>query len=62
MDAAYSAVQHDQSGAMRRLKVGDYVREVDGKAIGIIVHIMRGVVVVNWPPSREALLLILTIW
>jgi hypothetical protein len=28
---------------MRRLKVGDYVREVDGKAVGIIVHIMRGV-------------------
>ena len=41
----------------RRLKVGDYVREVDGKAVGIIVHIMRDadVVVVNWPPSRQGI-------
>jgi len=39
---------------MRRLKVGDYVREVDGDAVGIIVHIMRGVVVVNWPPSTQS--------
>jgi hypothetical protein len=23
-----------------QLKVGDYVREVDGKAIGIVVHMM----------------------
>jgi len=40
---------------MKRLKRGDYVREVDGEAIGIIVHIMRdaGLVVVNWPPSRH---------
>jgi hypothetical protein len=39
---------------MKRLKVGDYVREVDGKAVGIIVHIMRDadLIVVNWPPSR----------
>jgi hypothetical protein len=35
----------------RRLKVGDYVREVNGEAIGVVVHIMRGVVVVNWPPK-----------
>jgi hypothetical protein len=41
----------------RRLKVGDYVREVDGKAVGIIVHIMRyaDVVVVNWPPSQQGI-------
>ncbi len=40
---------------MKRLKVGDYVREVDGKAVGIIVHIMRhaDLVVVNWPPSQH---------
>jgi hypothetical protein len=39
----------------RRLKVGDYVREVDGKAVGIVVHIMKDadLVVVNWPPSRQ---------
>ena len=36
-----------------KLKVGDYVREVDGNAVGIIVHIMRNVVVVNWPPSQH---------
>jgi hypothetical protein len=42
---------------MRRLKVGDHVREVDGKAVGIIVYIMRdaGLVVVNWPPSRQGI-------
>jgi hypothetical protein len=42
---------------MKRLKVGDYVREVDGKAVGIIVHIMRyaDLVVVNWPPSRQGI-------
>jgi hypothetical protein len=40
---------------MKRLKVGDYVREVDSKAVGIIVHIMRDAdaVVVNWPPSQH---------
>ena len=40
---------------MKRLKVGDYVREVDGKVVGIIVHIMRyaDLVVVNWPPSQQ---------
>jgi hypothetical protein len=26
---------------MTRLKVGDYVREVGGEAIGIVVHIMK---------------------
>jgi hypothetical protein len=42
---------------MKRLKVGDYVREVDGKAVGIIVHIMRhaDLVVVNWPPSQQGI-------
>jgi hypothetical protein len=42
---------------MRRLKVGDYVQEVDGKAVGIAVHIMRDtdLVVVNWFPSRQGL-------
>ena len=42
---------------MMRLTVGDYVREVDGKAVGIIVHIMRyaDVVVVNWPPSQQGI-------
>ena len=42
---------------MKRLKVGDYVREVDSKAVGIIVHIMRDadLVVVNWPPSRQGI-------
>ncbi len=38
---------------MKHLKVGDYVREVDGNAVGIVVHIMRDVVVVNWPPSQH---------
>ena len=38
---------------MKQLKVGDYVREVDGNAVGIIVYNMRGVVVVNWPPSQQ---------
>jgi hypothetical protein len=40
---------------MKRLKVGDYVREVDGKPVGIIVHIMReaDLIVVNWPPSQH---------
>jgi hypothetical protein len=42
---------------MRRLKVGDYVREIDGQAIGVVVHIMRSanVVVVNFPPSQQGL-------
>jgi hypothetical protein len=42
---------------MKRLKVGDYVREVDGKAVGIIVYIMRDadLVVVNWPPSQQGI-------
>jgi hypothetical protein len=42
---------------MKRLKVGDYVREVDGNAVGIIVHIMRNahLVVVNWPPSQHGI-------
>jgi hypothetical protein len=41
----------------RRLKVGDHVREVDGEAIGIVVHIMRDAdaVVVNWPPSPQGI-------
>ena len=41
----------------RRLKVGDHVREVDGEAVGIIVHIMRDadVVVVNWLPSQQGI-------
>jgi hypothetical protein len=42
---------------MKRLKVGDYVREVDGEAVGIVVHIMRSAdaVVVNWPPSQQGI-------
>ena len=42
---------------MKRLKVGDYVREIDGRAVGIVVHIMENadVVVVNWPPSQHGL-------
>jgi hypothetical protein len=46
-----------QEAVMKRLKVGDYVQEVDGKAVGIIVHIMRDadLVVVNWPPSRQGI-------
>jgi hypothetical protein len=42
---------------MKRLKVGDYVRELDGNAVGIVVHIMRdaGLAVVNWPPSQHGL-------
>ncbi len=49
---------------MKRLKVGDYVREVDGKAVGIIVHIMRhaDLVVVNWPQANKALLFIPPTW
>jgi hypothetical protein len=44
---------------MKRLKVGDYVREVGGEAIGIVVHIMKDadLVVVNWPPSQQGLAL-----
>jgi len=40
-----------------RLKVGDYVREVDGEAIGIVVYIMKDadVVVVNWPLSQQGI-------
>ena len=40
---------------MKRLKVGDYVREPNGTRVGIIVHIMRDAdaVVVNWPPSQQ---------
>src|SRR6266699_2780819 len=40
---------------MKRLNVGDRVREVDGNAVGIIVHIMReaDLIVVNWPPSHR---------
>jgi hypothetical protein len=44
---------------MKRLKVGDYVREVGGEAIGIVAHIMKDadLVVVNWPPSQQGLAL-----
>ena len=47
----------DSLSLSRRLKVGDYVREVDDKAVGIIVHIMRDAdaVVVNWPPSQQGI-------
>jgi hypothetical protein len=40
-----------------RLKIGDYVREIDGQAIGIVVYIMKDAdaVVVNWPPSQQGL-------
>ena len=33
------------------------MREADGKAVGIIVHIMRDadLIVVNWPPSRHGI-------
>jgi hypothetical protein len=39
----------------RSFKVGDIVRERDGDAHGIVVHLMRcaGLVVVNFPPSRQ---------
>jgi hypothetical protein len=42
---------------MKRLKVGDYVREIDGRAVGIVVHIMPSAdaVVVNWPPSQQGI-------
>jgi hypothetical protein len=42
---------------MTHLKVGDYVREIDGQAIGVVVHIMRDAdaVVVNWPPSQQGI-------
>jgi hypothetical protein len=43
-----------QEASTQRLKVGDCVREVDGEAIGVIVHVMEcGLTVVNFPPSRE---------
>ena len=47
-----TASPHQRKGA---LAVGDYVREVDGEAVGVVVHLMRdaGVVVVNWPPSKQ---------
>ncbi len=42
---------------MKCLKVGDYVREVGGEAIGIVAHIMKDadLVVVNWSPSQHGL-------
>jgi hypothetical protein len=42
---------------MKRLKVGDYVREPNGTRVGIVVHIMRSAdaVVVNWPPSQQGI-------
>jgi hypothetical protein len=41
----------------RRFKVGDVVREIDGEKIGVVVHLMKdvGLVVVNWPPSRQGI-------
>jgi hypothetical protein len=47
----------DSLSLSRRLKVGDYVREVDDEAIGIVVHIMGNAdaVVVNWPPSQQGI-------
>ena len=46
-----------QPQARRGLVVGDFVREVDGQAIGIVVHIMRSAdaVVVNFPPSQQGI-------
>jgi hypothetical protein len=39
----------------RRLQVGDYVREIDGERIGIVIHRMReaDLIVVNFPPSQQ---------
>ena len=40
----------------QRLKVGDCVREIDGKEIGIVVHKMEcGLIVVRFPPRREGI-------
>jgi hypothetical protein len=46
-----------QAPVKQRLKVGDCVREIGGKEIGTVVHIMRraGLIVVNFPPSREGI-------
>jgi hypothetical protein len=39
-----------------RLGMGDFVREVDHEAIGMVVHIMKcGLIVVRWPSSREGI-------
>jgi hypothetical protein len=36
--------------------VGDFVREVDGDRVGMVVYLMDcGLVVVRWPPSREGI-------
>jgi hypothetical protein len=40
----------------RHFKVGDYVREVDGEAIGFVVLCVRDepdLVIVRWPPDRQ---------
>jgi hypothetical protein len=40
----------------RGLVVGDFVREVDGDRVGMVVYLMDcGLVVVRWPPSREGI-------
>jgi hypothetical protein len=42
--------------ARRGLVVGDFVREVDGDRVGMVVYLMDcGLVVVRWPPSREGI-------
>jgi len=53
MGVGFNLASSSAEAVMKQLKVGDYVREVDGNAVGIIVYIMRGVVVVNWPPSQQ---------
>ena len=40
-----------------KLRIGDYVREVDGIRVGIVIHIMKdcGLVVVDWPSSQQGI-------
>ena len=48
----------------RRFQVGDVVREVDGKAIGTVVHIMKDadLIVVNFHRPGKVLPTTLMIW
>jgi hypothetical protein len=40
-----------------RFKIGDFVREVDDTAVGVVVHVMKdaGLIVVNFPPSKHGI-------
>jgi hypothetical protein len=43
---------------MSKFKLGDYVKEKDGRKIGFVIHLVTikdgpPLVVVRWPPSRE---------